>query len=120
MAVPLRPSTRDADTRGLTCCAVTNENVLDPIRVIAHKVGGIRSKRDIPSVGTDNRAGTEGRSLHATIPDADSFDIAGQPVNTNTSNWPFVSPATRLDALDWNATKRPSMLRLGPVLVPFP
>src|SRR5437870_2793555 len=39
---------------------------------------------------------------------------------TNTSVAPFVSPATRLVAVSWNATKRPSAERTGPALKPFP
>src|SRR5207244_1030493 len=39
---------------------------------------------------------------------------------TNTSVAPFVSPATRLVAVLWNATKRPSAERTGPALKPFP
>src|SRR5438128_2450321 len=39
---------------------------------------------------------------------------------TNTSVLPFVSPATRLVAVLWNATKRPSAERAGPALKPFP
>src|SRR5205814_757207 len=39
---------------------------------------------------------------------------------TNTSYAPFVSPATRLLAVLWNATKRPSAERAGPALESFP
>src|SRR5205823_240898 len=38
---------------------------------------------------------------------------------TNTSVAPFVSPATRLLPVLWNATKRPSAERAGPALKPF-
>src|SRR2546429_563179 len=39
---------------------------------------------------------------------------------TNTSYAPFASPATRLVALLWNATKPPSAERAGPALASFP
>src|SRR5436190_20274483 len=39
---------------------------------------------------------------------------------TNTSYAPFVSPVTRLLAVLWNATKRPSAERAGPALESFP
>ena len=39
---------------------------------------------------------------------------------TNTSYAPFASPATRLVAVLWNATKPPSAERTGPALEPFP
>src|SRR5207249_4364126 len=39
---------------------------------------------------------------------------------TNTSYAPFASPATRLVAVPWNATKPPSAERAAPALGPFP
>src|SRR5205814_3783520 len=39
---------------------------------------------------------------------------------TNTSYAPFASPATRLVAVLWNATKPPSAERTGPALDAFP
>src|SRR5207244_1459573 len=39
---------------------------------------------------------------------------------TNTSYARFASPATRLVAVLWNATKRPSAERAGPALASFP
>ena len=39
---------------------------------------------------------------------------------TNTSYAPFASPATRLLAVPWNATKLPSAERAAPELGPFP
>ena len=39
---------------------------------------------------------------------------------TNTSYAPFASPATRLLAVPWNTTKRPSAERAAPELEPFP
>src|SRR5213592_1820721 len=39
---------------------------------------------------------------------------------TNTSVLPFVSPATRLVAVLWNATKRPSAERAAPALAALP
>jgi hypothetical protein len=38
----------------------------------------------------------------------------------NTSSLPFVSPATRLLAYDWNATNRPSAVMEEPPDLPFP
>ena len=38
---------------------------------------------------------------------------------TNTSDWPFVSPATRSDASEVNATRVPSALRVGDRLSPL-
>jgi hypothetical protein len=96
------------------------EDVLDPNGIAGHQVGGRGGERHeapIPVI-----AGSQ-LLLFPCPPALDTLTRVVVPVCrscTNTSSLPLVSPATRVDAVEENATRRPSALMAGVQLRPFP